>query len=408
MGLAINLFVHGVPMGQKTWGPKGEDKDYISKFYGPKWSAPEFMKVDIMNYGGQTYCYYTFFKGQNVCASDGRTGSYFALTLRMNAFYCDVQNLYGILKAAYEKMCVGLCVRENNNVTKYLVSDFQNVDSKLKDVESHILKYIGEFSINEDIVNLSGFPANTQNSMSGINLHECTKPVALNYGKKYGTLMVSPYFLSATAAKTVAAYKTEIETTKQKADKELQMQQKASQEKIDNLTKQAKDELELCKEKARREAEDARIENERKLYDLKHSYESVDQKISEFKQKISELKRTIADKESDISSLKKQLKSRESELNKLKNKGVKSQNSYNVESSNAKGNNEVQISQQKKSFHVSLKKVLMAGIAVIMLSAAVFGYFVFCGKKNHFRRNQKSTTEQQVKESTSQTTLQPH
>lgn len=28
MGLNINLFVHGVPMGQKIWGPKSDDQRY--------------------------------------------------------------------------------------------------------------------------------------------------------------------------------------------------------------------------------------------------------------------------------------------------------------------------------------------------------------------------------------------
>ena len=90
MGLNISLFVHGVPMGQKMWGPKGDDLRYLSTFYGPKWESPEVMKVEVMTFGGVTNCYYSFVKGQNVCDSQGRAGSYFALTLRINAFYVDV------------------------------------------------------------------------------------------------------------------------------------------------------------------------------------------------------------------------------------------------------------------------------------------------------------------------------
>ncbi len=337
MGLNINLFVHGVPMGQKIWGPKGDDQRYISSFYGPKWDTPEVMKVDVMTFGGQTYTYYSFVKGLNVCDSQGRSGSYFALTLRLNAFYSDVQNLYNILRAAYEKMCVGLCVQDNGNTTKYFLSDFQNIDSKLKDIETHIINYIGEFSINEDIISLSGFSSVNQGASVNINLHECTKGVALDCGKKYGRFMVSPYFLSTSAAKTVASYKAEIETTKQKAQQELQLQQKSYQEEINSvvqeykerlasITRQSQEDIKQCRDQARQQVEQAKIENDRKMSNLKQRYASVDDNTENYK-------RTISDKEKEISLLEKrlqqadkELKSRNSDMQKLQDEVNKLRN----------------------------------------------------------------------------------
>ena len=81
MALNINLYVHGVPMGHKTWGALGEDGSFITNFYRPKWPAKELMQVDIMECKGKVYSYYTFVKGQNVMGYDNRTGSYFALTI---------------------------------------------------------------------------------------------------------------------------------------------------------------------------------------------------------------------------------------------------------------------------------------------------------------------------------------
>ncbi len=294
MGLNINLFVHGVPMGQKIWGPQGDDQRYLSSFYGLPWDIPEAMKIDIMTIGGNTYSYYSLVKGLNVCDSQGRTGSYFALTLRMNAFYGDVQNIYSVLEAAYEKLCVGLCVQESNNVTKYLIADFQNVDARLKEIESLVVNYISAFSVNEDLVSLSGFSANAQTASPNVNLHECTKRVALEYGKQFGTLTVSPYYLSVAAANTVAKYKAETESTKQKAQDEINLQKRLSQEKVDSERKQ-------CQEQARRQVEQAKAENDRKMLELKQSYASIDDKISGYKQ-------TIADKDRQITGLKKQLK----------------------------------------------------------------------------------------------------
>ncbi len=318
MGLNISLFVHGVPMGQKIWGPKGDDQRYISSFYGPKWDAPEVMKVEIVTFGGVTNCYYSFVKGQNVCDSQGRAGAYFALTLRINAFYADVQNMYNILKAAYEKMCVGLCVQNTGTTVKHLVTDFQSIDSKLREIENHVINYISEFSINEDIVALSGLTANSPGTSMNVNLHECTKRVALDFLKKQGKIMVSPYYLSASAAKTVDKYKAELEATKQKAQQEIQLQQRTSQERIEaitqlsqaqvaTITQQAEEKLRLGEERSRQQIAQANEENERKMLQLRQRYANVDEKINTLHQKNRGL-------ENEVTGWKKQCQQKEKEL----------------------------------------------------------------------------------------------
>lgn len=379
MGLNINLFVHGVPMGQKIWGPKGDDQRYLSSFYGPKWDTPEIMKVDMVTFGGIAYCYYSLVKGLNVCDSQGRAGSYIALTLRINAFYGDVQNMYGILKAAYEKMCVGLCVQESNNVTKYLIADFQAVDSQLKNIESHIINYISEFSVDDDIVSLSGFSVNSQSASPNVNLHECNKRAAIDSMKKYGKLMVSPYFLSATAANTVAKYKAEIAATKQNAQQEIQIQQKASQEKIasavseaqakiSSVTMQSQENLRQCKEQARLQVEQARIENDRKMSELKQSYASVDEKISRLNQ-------TISGRDNEISELKKlnqqtekELKWRNSDVKKLEEKINKLQDDV----SSLHGNSIGHPAKQTKKKYVFDKKILIAFFVILLIAVLVY------------------------------------
>lgn len=306
MGLNISLFVHGVPMGQKMWGPKGDDLRYLSTFYGPKWESPEVMKVEVMTFGGVTNCYYSFVKGQNVCDSQGRAGSYFALTLRINAFYVDVQNMYNILKAAYEKMCVGLCVQDTGAMIKYLVADFQSIDSKLKDIENHIVNYIGEFSINEDLVSLLGFSAISQGASLNVNLHECMKNVALDCLKKAGKIMVSPYFLSASSAKTVEKYKAEIDMVRQKARQEIQLQQRTSQEKIASMTQesqakmltvkqQAEEKLRLCEQRSQQQIAQANAENNRRMQELKQNYSAVDEKLDALNQRNKELENEVTE-----------------------------------------------------------------------------------------------------------------
>ncbi len=304
MGLNIKLFVHGVPMGQKIWGPQGDDNRYLASFYGPKWEVPEVMIVETMTFGNNNYCYYSFVKGQNVYDSQGRAGSYFALTLRINAFYSDIQNVYNILKATYGKMCVGLCIDETNDKTKFLLADFQNVDSKFKEIENHILNYISEFSLDSDIVPLSGIALNGKDAVFNLNLHECSSSVAIDILKKNGKLMVSPCFLSSSASKKVAQYQEEMQRNAQKAQEEILLQKQASQQKInelilqskedyDSLKKQSDNELRLQQEQCHQQLSQLKNENDRRLEEMRHRYTKVDSELTNLNRIIKEQEKEI-------------------------------------------------------------------------------------------------------------------
>ena len=328
MNLNINLFVHGVPMGQKTWGPKGDDQRYISSFYGPKWNAPEIMKIDLMTFGGISYCYYSFIKGQDVYDSQGRAGSYFALTLKVNAFYADVQNVYHILKTAYDKYCVGLCIQEGNGSAKYLLSDFQNIDNQLKELESRILKYIGDFSIGDDLVDLRGITVKAQTGANIFNLHECTKDVAIKAIKQCGKIMVSPWYLSESAAKTVAQYKEEMQAVTQKAEQEIQLQKQTSQQRVDeviqqskeqasSIKKQAQEVINLLEEQNKQQLSQLREEHDRKIAEIKNSYTDIDKKLQLLKEKIHEKEKEISELRNESRKKDKELQSRDVNIRNL-------------------------------------------------------------------------------------------
>ena len=304
MRLNINLFVHGVPMGQKIWGPKGDDERYLSSFYGPKWDAPELIKVDVMGIGGTAQCYYTFVRGRNVCDSSGRAGSYFALTLKMNAFYTDVQNIYNILKAVYNKMCVGLCVQEENGMVKYLLSDFQSIDSKLKEMEGHLLNYISNFSNSNDIVPLSGFTANGQ--AVNLNLFECDEVVATEQIKKVGHLIVSPHYLSSDTAKIVAQCKADTQSAIQRAQQEIQLLKTAAQdekahitkqaeERIDSITRESQEELKACQEQYNARLTQVEEECDKRIAEIQNRYKDIDADIKFLEQSIKERNKEISD-----------------------------------------------------------------------------------------------------------------
>lgn len=217
MGLNISLIVHGVPHGHKIWNASEGDKKYIETFYGSTYDKDEQMTVERMN----SFMYYTFVRGQRVMADDGRGGSYLALTLRMDAYYADVQNMYNILRAAYQKTFVGQCVAENGGTAKYLISDFSQIDAKLKEAEKRIIDYISYFSQSTDLINLNAFRPSTGGATTRFNLQECSAQAASNAIKASGRLMVSPFFPSAQMEKELEKFRKEAADAHRQAQKDI-------------------------------------------------------------------------------------------------------------------------------------------------------------------------------------------
>lgn len=279
MALNINLYVHGVPMGHKTWGVLGEDSSFITNFYSQKWQAKELMQVDIMNCEGKTYSYYTFIKGQNVVAYDNRAGSYFALTIRMDAYYADLQNMYKILSAAYEKMCVGRLVQKQGEGIKFIVQDFSVLDAELRHIENRIISYIGDFSNNTDLISFSGFKTNGQQAAITENLLECDNTKALNTVKATGKISVSPYYHSKEVKELISKKENEMRNLQQMTSQQInEVHEKASQQ-IRNIESKANDEIESVRRQAN---EDMKL--------LKSQYSTVDKQIKDLELKLQQEK----------------------------------------------------------------------------------------------------------------------
>lgn len=279
MALNINLYVHGVPMGHKTWGALGEDGSFITNFYRPKWPAKELMQVDIMECKGKVYSYYTFVKGQNVMGYDNRTGSYFALTIKMDAYYADLQNMYKILSAAYEKMCVGRLVQKQGEDTKFIVQDFSVLDNELKRMENRIISYIGEFSNNKDLVSFSGFKTNGQLATQTENLLECDNAKALNTVKATGKISVSPYYPSKKVKELIS-----------KNENEMQKLQQMTSQQINEAREKASQQIRNIESKANEDIASVRRQASEEMTRLKSQYSTVDKQMNELEQKLKQEK----------------------------------------------------------------------------------------------------------------------
>lgn len=115
------VFLHGVPVGHEICGDATDiEREYLRQFYGMKTDTPTVMRTDIIN----GVAYYSYLRKNYFSNAEGRSGSYFCITISPGKFICkDVQTLYTILEETYKRICVGSLVRDDANGGSFLVRE---------------------------------------------------------------------------------------------------------------------------------------------------------------------------------------------------------------------------------------------------------------------------------------------
>ena len=200
-----------------------QDRDYIGLSYGKYRDKPNHVLSVEIN-GSNSY--YTYFVGQNVLAKDGRPGSYFAITLRINRYYADVKNIYNLLDAAYNKFILNKIIKNNGVSMSYLIEDFNQENDYLLSLEREIINYLNQFSSNTDLIALTGFPPQVRFTEE-ICLSDCDSNKIVQKIRTNGAVLISPHFESI-ATKSILKTK----------DEEIQRIKEDSQITINNIRAQ--------------------------------------------------------------------------------------------------------------------------------------------------------------------------
>lgn len=345
MDLKLNLFVHGVPKGQKIWGPQEEDRNFIESFYSQKSDLSAQLKIDVMKIGSDAYCYYTYLRGSNILDIDNRPGSYFALTIRINACYIDLKNMYNILDVSFQKFILGKILTSNESSSKYIVADFQQCDDTLKSLEKEIINYLSSFSNSSDFINLDNFITNSKLACQNVNLLECTNKNVLNYIKEKGSVSVSP-----------------IHPSKQFSD----------------YVRKKEEEFEKIKLEAQKHIGEEKRKSEQQIQSLKAEYSTTDKKISE-------LNKQVEIEKSNAVSFKQKFESKEQEC-------IRIQNSVNAAKLNEADNrlnsgNDKQVDTKKTN--VVNNYFLLTTVLVTLLTLLVLVFF----SVKHSSDDEKINTE---------------
>ena len=338
MELNSTLFVHGAPNGQhQVWGPVGEDSEYIASLTNVKQKVPEFMIVEIKNFGGVTYCYYSYIRSQHVLDMQGQDGSYFGATLRITGFYSDLRDVYNNLRTLFDKKYVGILLKDTKEGTQYMVDDFKEVGPQLDYVRDRLMVYIKEFYSKDDMYPLDDFPLSTGKTVGLYNVYECKQQVAVENLKKEGMFIISPYFLSVDEAQKVARYRAEMQASVKDALNEIQFQKQNSQDRIDEITKKSQNEIASIthkfqeemkndKERSAQEMELVKMESEQKLEEMKHTLEeaqhSSEETIDSLREKYYQKQKELEASQTELRDVRKNLTNLQIDIQELREQNL--------------------------------------------------------------------------------------
>lgn len=232
----LEFFVHGVPYGHCVWnGDKVED-GFINNFYVSYKDVREQVRlvVDIARKGNAVSSYYTYLRTINFFDAEGRSGSFFGMTLRFDGYYCrEVAHIYDILDEAYRRMIVGKIIDNSDGKSKYRISDFKQADAVLRGVCSDIFSKLSE-SMCRPID--GSFAGRDTKRIEAFNIADTDCPAFFESLRQSGKAYVSPEY------PTRSAIQTELQRRWQAERENVAREQKLSadrQRRIDELEQDA-------------------------------------------------------------------------------------------------------------------------------------------------------------------------
>ena len=300
--MTVDFILHGVPNGQDFWGAN-DDNHYFSTFYVQK-SEREYLSIEARKVSGKSYCYYNYLKYNNVTASDGRAGAYLGITLRFDAYYKDILNIYQLFEIVYNNL-LDTIFEKNGEAIKYKISKFEAADSNLNEIKKKVVNLIQLSATAKDFTALNDSFFNNEDKTLPAFLLDCTPDNVLQALKKYGKIDVSKYYPSNNEAKKMRNIEERFIATISQKDKDLEEKNQQISKIVDdcqnlktNLSAEKEEVLRLGKVVS--EKENTIKKNEASL-----------KQVDELKSKIEKLTTTLQTKENEI-------KQKEKEINQLK------------------------------------------------------------------------------------------
>ncbi|RHC79267.1 hypothetical protein [Parabacteroides merdae] len=225
----VEVFIYGTPTGNCFYG-KTDEKIYFDTFYNG--DKANYLSVKIRKAGdNKVYCYYNYLVYQNVIGKQGRPGSFFGITLRLDAYCMDIQNIYRILDNVFWSFIniKGGLLKGVGNHLQYTVDDF-NDTSKLKSIETQLIddfsrRFTGNgicfTAIDHTFTHEGG-------ELYKLNLYDYSNEDIFQFIKETGQIRISPYYPTQEISRRQQQYDKQLEEIRQQheSDRRIDLEDK--------------------------------------------------------------------------------------------------------------------------------------------------------------------------------------
>ncbi len=286
----LELFIHGVPNGQKIYGIS-EEKTYFTTFYNVSkkefQGAPKFL-IEIRNLNETNYCYYSFLNYNNVSACDGRSGSYFGMTIRLNEFCNDPYRVFGLLYVLYRKYVAGVLFDIDTN--KFLVSEFkkehiQPIEKSLNELFTKCFSSKDFINIQDEVFKNQGEFTINWSDFTSINIGDCISK---------GRVLVATDYPSAEGKQIIAEWKDKLAA-------EQYLTQRQLKDKEEELTNISKDKEALTTQIVQQNDLIDKVKEQ--LYSAEKQNSSLQEKLDETRNSLKSILQNLGDEEKPLSNL---------------------------------------------------------------------------------------------------------
>lgn len=140
----ITLLIHGVPMGFNTW--KSDNSDYLKRFYR-ELDKNEKMTVEVISTESGPATFYNYLRYNTILDADGRAGSYFGMSLRIDGYECvKIADIFYLMQAVFNNHVIPAVFNVENSTFTYKSEDFTSLDGALSEIENNILRALLSFT----------------------------------------------------------------------------------------------------------------------------------------------------------------------------------------------------------------------------------------------------------------------
>ena len=199
------LVFHGVPRGHQVWG--GTLDKYYETFYGSEEiyksvykGVKSLMILEIRKFEEKYFSYYTFINYKNVNAQDGRPGSYFAMTFKVDGHYCTaVHCLYDLLSQVYQKYVSSEILSVNGESQRYKIDSFEAISAKLTVATKVFTEQINTNFANDFEEISTNLVKKNADKIAYYNLNDVDSQAFFDSTLSYGQILISAEYLSKDA-----------------------------------------------------------------------------------------------------------------------------------------------------------------------------------------------------------------